>query len=341
MDPQEAAPFAGIEGQEGATRSLSLALQGGRLGSAYLFVGPSGVGKQRAALALARAALCDREPAIGCGACDTCHRIDAGVHPDVRVFEPRSEGNRNLPVEFLRSEILPLTKFAPFEAKAAFVVFPQADVSFPVQHPEAANALLKTLEEPRKNLHFILLSERPDRLLPTIRSRCQRLRFAPLPDRVLLSILERAGVPDAERSAAVELAGGRADIALALSKSERATALLDWTLRLDSALAQNDFSVFLALGEELAGDEHRTLVLEALMRFYRDLARVALGVEASAESLATSTRGQALYERARRLSVRIAAERVAKIAQLLEDLESSNANAQIALEGLLFELGAA
>jgi DNA polymerase-3 subunit delta' len=332
--------FEHIAGQEAALGALRQALSSGQLGSAYLFVGPSGVGKQLSAMALARAVICPEQPGLGCDHCETCRRINQGIHPDVRVFAPRAEGNRNLPVDFLRNEILPLTKFAPFEANAAFLIFPQADVSFPVQHPEAANALLKTLEEPRSNLHFVLLSERPDRLLPTIRSRCQRVRFAPLTNAVLGGILERAGAPEAERAAALELAAGRADRALELCQSERAGALLEWTLRIDSALAEADTGALLELSEQLAGEAQRALVLEALSAFYRDLARTALGVGNDGEHAVQSDRRRALSARARDVGPTLAARRVARIAQLTEDLESANANAQLAIEGLLFELRA-
>ena len=180
--------LSAIAGQEQALALGRRALESDRLGQAYLFVGPSGVGKQLTALALARAALCEtasRGQSGGgtreaCERCESCRRIREGVHPDVRVFAPRDEGKRNLPVDFVRTEILPFAKFAPFEASRAFVIFPEADVSFPVEHPEAANALLKTLEEPRSRVCFVLTSERPDRLLATIRSRCQRVRFARL-----------------------------------------------------------------------------------------------------------------------------------------------------------------
>src|SRR3954454_16545709 len=83
------AAFTAIEAQEGALQVVRHALQSGRLAQGYLFVGPSGVGKQLTALALARAALCAVDREGGCGACETCRRIDQGVHPDVRVFAPR------------------------------------------------------------------------------------------------------------------------------------------------------------------------------------------------------------------------------------------------------------
>lgn len=327
--------FAAIEAQDGAVRVLTHALAGGRLGQSYLFVGPSGVGKQLAALALARAANCPEQPGVGCDQCETCRRIDARVHPDVRVFEPRDEGHGNLPVDYLRNEVLPFAKFAPFEAKEAFLIFPQADVSFPEQHPEAANALLKTLEEPRPRVHFVLTSERPERLLATIRSRCQRVRFAALPNGVVERILERRGVAsDVARSAAA-LAGGRADRALALSEGERAEQMLQWAINVDKALAQGNAADLLELGEALARSDERALVLESLATFYRDVAACGLGLPR--EALAFAHQAEAIAERARALDPERAAQRVAHIHQLGEDL-AVNANPEIAFDGLLFSL---
>src|SRR5262249_15447708 len=161
----------------------------------------------------------------------------------------------------VRSELLPFAKFAPFEAAEAFLIFPQADVSFPVMHPEAANALLKTLEEPRPHVHFLLLSERPDRLLPTIRSRCQRVRFAALPVAVIERILARQGVAEDVRRAAAALSAGRADRALELCQGERAAQVLESALTIDAAIERRDAAELLGLGEQLAGAEQRTLVL--------------------------------------------------------------------------------
>jgi DNA polymerase III subunit delta' len=330
--------FAAIDGQDAALLVLQQALANGQLGAAYLFVGPSGVGKQLAAVALACAAVCAQQPGVGCGACEPCRRIAQGVHPDVRIFAPRDEGNRNIPVDYLRNEILPLTKFAPFEASSAFLIFPQADLSFPIQHPEAANALLKTLEEPRPNLHFILLSERPDRLLPTIRSRCQRVRFAPLKRTVLDSILARHGVAESAREQAMALSSGRADRALELSLDERASRMLDWALRVDELLEDGSPGQLLEAVEQLASEPNRALLLESLATYYRELAAEALGV--AREPLVSSDRAQLLVERAQRVAPSVAARRVARIQQASEDLEQRNANPQLALEGLLFELRA-
>jgi DNA polymerase-3 subunit delta' len=329
--------LAAIEAQDPALRVLDQALRGGRLAQAYLFVGPSGVGKQLTALSLARAAICAERPGEGCGACETCRRIDQGVHPDVRVFAPRDEGNRNLPVEFVRSEVLPFAKFAPFEAKEAFVIFPQADVSFPIQHPEAANALLKTLEEPRAHVHFLLLSERPDRLLTTIRSRCQRVRFAQLPAAALSRILERHGVAEAARGPAIALARGRADRALELAEGDRALLMLESALRIDQAIERRAPAALLEIAEQLGGSDDRALVLDSLSALYRDIAALGLGVPR--EQLAFADRADTIAERARTLAPAAAAARVAKLHELDEQL-AVNANPELALDGLLLQLGA-
>ena len=143
-----------IEAQGSAVAALRRAIARDRVASAYLFEGPSGVGKEQAALGFAA-------EAIGPGGADAAQlreRIAGDKHPDVRVFRPRDEGKRNIPVDFVRDEILPVARYAPFESARAFLVFPDADVSFPMEQPAAANALLKTLEEPRRGVTFILLA---------------------------------------------------------------------------------------------------------------------------------------------------------------------------------------
>ena len=126
-------------------------------------------------------------------------------HPDIEVLVAERGWRALRPYDrigavydFVRNEILKVAQFAPFEAAASFLIFPEADVSFPDQHPEAGNALLKSIEEPRPGVCFVLISERPDRLLLTIRSRCQRVRFGRLPELVLSELLEGQGVERAQ-----------------------------------------------------------------------------------------------------------------------------------------------
>lgn len=291
-------------------QALLRAREQGRVASAYLFDGPSGVGKELAAVSFATDLVAGDDPHI-------VDRIEAGAHPDVRVFRPRDEGKRNIQVEVLRSEILPLAQFAPFEASSTFFIFPEADISFPEFQPEAANALLKTLEEPRPNVHFILTSERPDSLLSTIRSRCQRIRFARLPTAVLREILEAEGVPEEAIGPAITLSAGRADVALALASDGAVEELTELTRSVDEAVRGAGPGALVELAEQLARRDDLELALLTLQSFYRDLSVSSLDADAGLASAA--------------------AARVSLIHECVQSMRH-NANRQVALDSLLFDL---
>lgn len=319
-----------VLGQDAAVTVLRRALASDRLASAYLFHGPSGVGKERAALALATERIARGDAAVA-------HRIAGGQHPDVRIFRPRDEGNRNLQIELVRSEILPFTQFAPFEAEAAFVIFPEADVSFPESHPEAANALLKTLEEPRPNVIFLLLAERPNRLLRTIRSRCQPLRFQPLSIEILSLILERRGIDAAARPMAAALARGRADRAIALAESGKVDALFDRALALHRLSLEPKPGSFVVEAENLSKlpEADRDLELETLALLLRDLAVAAAGVPD--ERLVFRHRARDVRAEASRLAASAFGAREARVRETLDSFDR-NANPKIALDALMFTL---
>ena len=327
--------LSALRGQNTAVRTLERALTGDRLPNAYLFEGPSGVGKLAAARALAQAKLCPELPNKGCDRCAICARIASGSHPDVRTFTPRAEGSRNIQVETLRSEILPVAQYAPFEAGHAFLLFPEADVSFPAAHPEAANALLKTLEEPRPRVTFVLLAERPERLLVTIRSRCQRVRFGALPELVLEHVLEKHGIAEDQWPAAIALSSGSAERALLLAQNGVAADLVDRALRIDRVLATRDTGRLVELSEELAKTSDLPLVLETLAAVYRDVAVRALGL--GADKLRFQREREQIEERAKELSPAAAAARATRLSEL-PDLLARNANPQIALDHLLVDL---
>mgnify|MGYP000858216153 CR=1 FL=1 len=316
--------FDAVRAQPHAVAVLRRAVADDRVASGYLFEGPGGVGKERCAVALAKTMLGDATHA----------RIDKGAHPDVRIFRPRDEGARNFPVDRLREEVLPYAEFAPFEAKHAFVIFPEADVSFPENHPEAANALLKTLEEPKRGVHFVLLAARPDRLLPTIRSRVQRLRFERLPGKELEAILREAGIAEAAIGPAVALADGRADRALSLAADGLAERLLDLALRIDEAVSARRTAPLLDLADELAKHDDLPLALESVVLFYRDVAAAAAGLPD--EALRFRHAAPAISARAKQ-GAHLASERAALWLALPEALEA-NANKAIALDALLHRL---
>jgi DNA polymerase-3 subunit delta' len=147
----------------------------GRVPHAYLFTGPPGSGKATAALALAAAMNCERAPGEGCGECEACDRIGRGIHPDVVTLE-RQGASHTVPIETIRKQVIPVLGLAPHEALARFFLIEEATALL----DPAANALLKTLEEPPARTHFVLCTSSTHELLPTIRSRCQRVIFQPL-----------------------------------------------------------------------------------------------------------------------------------------------------------------
>jgi len=172
--------LSNIRGQARAVAQLKRALSQQRVAHAYLFCGPRHCGKYTTGVAVAAALNClndDPELAqFGCGVCAACERIAAGIHPDVQTLEQEGAA-QIIPIETIRKRVIPQLGMAPHEGKARVFLIEEATA---LQGP-SANALLKTLEEPPARTHFILSTVAPDQLLPTIRSRCQRVSFSALP----------------------------------------------------------------------------------------------------------------------------------------------------------------
>jgi hypothetical protein len=202
--------LADIAGQEHALAVLRRALQSGRLAHAYLFDGPAGVGKARTALGLGLALACPEAPREGCGRCLICQRVLAGNHPDVLLFdaaqlpELTKASSEKSAVKYAARQVFPYALQAPHEAPARLLIIDNADQL----SPDVQNTLLKTLEEPRPAVHIVLVTAARDRLLPTILSRTQRVRFVSVRAPVLLEIAERHGVPVEQRQVAAALAPG-------------------------------------------------------------------------------------------------------------------------------------
>jgi DNA polymerase-3 subunit delta' len=230
-------PFSDVIAQDRAVGALRAALRRGALHHAYLFGGPPGTGKGRAARVLAQAANCEggtagpggfrEEP---CGACRPCRKIEGDIHPDVlwlaqeRVmakagrWEPKGgrSPSKEIVVDQVRDLVDHRLSMKRFEGRRRFVILDPADA----MNPQAQNALLKTLEEPPDDTTLILVAGSPDALLPTIRSRCLRISFGPIPDEEVVRRLEAAGRSPPEARLAAALAGGSLGRALALDPAE-------------------------------------------------------------------------------------------------------------------------
>ena len=177
------------------------------LSHAYLFHGPSGSGKRRAAQGFAAALLSAGSDDVA----DTERRVLSGVHPDLTWVEPR--GAHDILVDDVRTRIVRQAALRPFESRRRVFVIVDADR----MNDESQNSLLKTLEEPAAYAHFVLVSSAPGRLLPTIPSRCRPVRFGAVPPARIADELAAEGVDAATALAAARLSGGDGELARALA----------------------------------------------------------------------------------------------------------------------------
>jgi DNA polymerase-3 subunit delta' len=202
-----------VRGQDAARQTFLAAVERGRLGQAYLLVGPEGVGKRLFARELAKAFLCERppRPMTACDRCPACAQAEAGSHPDLLVLRT-PEGKHELPVAAMR-EFCGHLALKPTRGPRKIGVVEDAD-DF---NDESANSFLKTLEEPPPGALLLLRATSTDRQLPTILSRCQVVRFAPLTPADLAAVLAAHGIDDAaKRDRLARLGAGSAARALAL-----------------------------------------------------------------------------------------------------------------------------
>ncbi|MGB0680034.1 MAG: hypothetical protein ACPGUV_10270 [Polyangiales bacterium] len=253
------------EAQPGAMQLLRRSLAKDKLAQCYLFAGPPGVGKLQAAHWLAAEAMRLGPEALSHAA-------------DFRLLRP-AEGKRHLAVDSLRQDLLPFVRHAPWHAPCAFVVIPDADEALPSHQPASANLLLKSLEEPRRGVHFILVSAAPLRLLATLRSRAVTVRFQRLPAPQLQALLRARGVSAATVDICVALSDGSATRALALAESDAKTLteVRAQLCALEAALSARDLSALLRLAASCSELETPGLWLDVLEAQLLGRARAACG----------------------------------------------------------------
>jgi DNA polymerase-3 subunit delta' len=261
-----------LAGQDRATALLLRAVASGRLSHALLFDGPDGVGKRSAALGLALALCCPEQPNLGCGTCEVCRRILTAQHPDVRVLAP--ETNQFLLEQ--AKDVVVLASTSPHEAPARVLVIDQADCL----NANAANCLLKTLEEPFPGNFIVLVTAAPARLLPTIRSRCQRIRFAALQPDALIQLATKRGTDRARAETAAAMAGGSVARMFELLGDEEKSNLWDMANSFRKAAAASNMGPIFDAAAAFSEKEARQDLAEALAllaRFYRDALALASG----------------------------------------------------------------
>ena len=176
--------FRDIRGQDSSIEFLRNSIESNKVSHAYIFTGPSGVGKRSTAVNFAKALNClDAKDGDPCDACAQCRKIDASNHPDVLIFSPAREDS-SLGIDKIRA----VTKdigLRPYEGRKKVYILDSADS----MTQEAQNALLKTLEEPPSDSVLILIAENINALFPTVRSRARKIRFFQLSGAEVRNIL--------------------------------------------------------------------------------------------------------------------------------------------------------
>lgn len=316
-----------IIGHDEIIKTLKGARASGRVAHAYLFSGPAGVGKLTAALAFAAVLMCERPAGgDGCGECSGCIRVARGIHPDVRVIRPEGATVRISQARELAAGI----QFGPATGRWTVRIVDDADT----MTAEAANSLLKTLEEPLPGVVIILVTSRPRAILPTIISRCQHMYFQPLLKNQLVQGMIRIAGASADVELAASLAGGSLGKAVELLTG--GLAMRDRACDLIRSLAGAGIEEALTLaGEASARKEEVIPLLEMMVLWFRDV--LLYNETGSGTHLINSDRKNEIQDLAGYYTTGRLLEIISEI-ELAKGSLAASANVQLALEALFLRL---
>ena len=329
-------------GQDHLIARLQPALEQGRESHAYLLTGPPHVGKLTLAREIAQAVSCLQGPGAPCGECTQCRRIANGLHADVRVVDiefSRKVEERNtvttITIGAIR-EVERVVSLNPFEGPRTVVIIDGAGS----MTTDAANALLKTLEEPPPGVLFLLLAADEEALLPTIRSRCQTLALLPMSRRQMIDFLsESHGIDEDEADRLFRLSRGCLGWALqALADpqilDQRQADLERMRETIGAGLASR-FSYANEVASLFSSDRPAARELLALwLRWWRDLLLVKQGAE---EYLHNADLSEELRAHAETVSVAQIAAFIRRLQDTMAALDA-NASPRLALETLMLNV---
>ena len=316
--------------QPHVAKMISNSMRKGRIAHAYLFEGQKGTGKKEAALLFAKRLFCLThlydEP---CETCINCRRIQSGNHPDVHLVAPDGNSIKKQQIEQLQEEF---TKTA-VESNRKLYIIEHAD-QMTVQ---AANSLLKFLEEPSEKTVAILLTEQFHRILPTIVSRCQILSFHPLPTERICAYLQEQGVPRQLAILAARVTNN-VEEALRLSQDDWFAQARKIVIQLYEALNSEYVQALLVIQQHwlshFTNKEQMNIGLDLLLYLYKDLLYVLLGEEqhiAYGDCMKEFQRSRFLY------SEKQIAQHMKVILQAKARLHT-NMNPQLLMEQLVLQL---
>jgi DNA polymerase-3 subunit delta' len=328
-------PFADVIGHERAKTLLQAAIARDRLAHAYLFHGADRIGKRLLAIRFAQALLCDGAASPtgtdSCGVCRSCRQVEAQTHPDFSVIRPDPEqANPQIKIEQIR-EIEQQLIYRPLIGDRKICVIDEADR----MTIGAANALLKTLEEPPDHSLFLLITSRASALPVTIRSRCQALRLTP-PARTQIeaAVILRRNLPPPQARFLAVLSDGQLGRALELDLDEEKARQREYTSLLTPA-ALGSIGTLLSTAETLAKADRAGDALAWLQGWLRDL--LMLAVTGASDDILDQDRRRTLTSLASTVNVDVLTDLLEEI-ETLERQGHRHLNLHMALENILLRV---
>jgi DNA polymerase III subunit delta' len=329
--------FNNVLGQGQAKHILSQALSSSRLSHAYLFYGPESIGKKLLAVEFAKALNClSADLGEACGTCDSCRKIEDRIHPDFFFLEPTKTTPTAREAILKIDEIRALQKklgFLPYQGKVKVAVIDQVEK----MNPQACNAFLKTLEEPPSSTILILITSNIYQLLPTLISRCQGIRFNPLPPEAIWEILQSQGEETLDPTE-VDLRVGRSKGQVSRALSDEVTQTASYRREMIGLIEQVSFKrmdLLFQWSKAMAkGSQPLSQILEEMLGILRDLTFVKSG--GPPDRLFNRDLMAELEPVARKKSLAHLLKMTTAVNQTQYAL-SGNANAQLALETMLLD----
>lgn len=321
-----------VIGQDKTLSLLDYSLKTNAIAHAYLLVGPRHVGKGTLAINLAQALNCD-SPEVPCGECRSCQRIRQGKHVDVTPIGLNSR--TEIGIDDIRG-LQRLANLPPYEGKCKVFIIDEAEYL----STEAANSLLKILEEPPPRVVWLLLAAEEERLLPTIISRCQRLELKPVPSERVQEVLVNSYNVDADKAKLLtQLCHGRLGWALSALADcdilEQRSQRIDRLASLLTAGLERRFAYAQELANQFSQDRKAGAeVTEIWLDWWRDLMLIKGGCQ---EAIVNVDYRTVLEEQATALSLSKIKEFLANLG-LLQEAISKNVNPRLALEWLMLSL---